>query len=162
MNCEELHEIHLTPMTDALFHQYYRDYENDPDLYMDMAAFALYQYTPDWVENYIQRKREKKQLVFAVMQDGKPVGEVLLKNIDSDKGECTLGICLQNDSVKGRGIGTRAERLILEYATTQLGMKTVYADAILKNTRSQHVLEKVGFTQIGEDDTFKYYRFDCR
>ncbi len=166
---EELHrflfgdtEISLEPMTNALFHEYYRDYENDPDLYMDMTAFEPYRYTPDWVENYIQRKKDKKQLVFAVMEDGKPVGEVLLKSIDYDKGECTLGICLQNDSVKGRGIGTRAEQLILDYATKELGMNTVYADAIQKNTRSQHVLEKVGFVQMGEDSSFKYYRFDCR
>ncbi len=157
-----IQKIDLTPMTNALFHQYYRDYENDSDLYMDMAAFAPYEYTPDWVEKYIQRKKAKKQLVFAVMEQGKPVGEVLLKNIDYDKGECTLGICLQNDSVKGRGIGTRAEQMILSYAAKELGMNTVYADAILKNTRSQHVLEKVGFVQIGEDEAFRYYRFDCR
>ncbi len=155
-------DIHLSPMTDGLFHEYYRDYENDSDLYMDMAAFAPFEYTPEWVENYIRRKKAKKQLVFAVMENDRPVGEVLLKNIDYDKGECTLGICLQNHSVKGRGIGTRAEQLILDYATNQLGMKTVYADAIRKNTRSQHVLEKVGFVQIREDDTFKYYQFRCR
>lgn len=29
----------------------------------------------------------------------------------------------------------------------------------LRNTRSQHVLEKVGFTFINEDSTFKYYRY---
>ena len=34
----------------------------------------------------------------------------------------------------------------------------VNADAALKNTRSQHVLEKVGFQYTHEDDTFKYYR----
>lgn len=87
-----MQEIFLTPMTDELFHQYYKDY--------------------------------------------------------------------QNDSVKGQGIGTIAEQLILDYATDQLGMKTVYADSILKNTRSQRVLEKVGFALIGIDDTFKYYKFE--
>ena len=37
-------------------------------------------------------------------------------------------------------------------------MVAVNADAALKNTRSQHVLEKVGFQYTHEDDTFKYYR----
>ena len=37
-------------------------------------------------------------------------------------------------------------------------MLAVNADAALKNTRSQHVLEKVGFEYVREDDTFKYYR----
>ena len=40
-------------------------------------------------------------------------------------------------------------------------MVAVNADAALKNTRSQHVLEKVGFCYTHEDDTFKYYRCEA-
>ena len=40
----------------------------------------------------------------------------------------------------------------------ELEMVAVKADAVLKNTRSQHVMEKVGFRYIREDETFKYYR----
>jgi len=50
--------------------------------------------------------------------------------------------------------------LALIHAFDDLGMNTVYADAIRKNTRSQHVLKKVGFTQTHQDDTFYYYRCD--
>lgn len=39
-------------------------------------------------------------------------------------------------------------------------MTAVNADAIMKNTRSQHVLEKVGFHLVGEDGAFKYYRIE--
>ena len=42
----------------------------------------------------------------------------------------------------------------------QEGMAAVNADTIRKNTRSQHVLEKVGFRFVGEDETFKYYRIE--
>ena len=69
-----------------------------------------------------------------------------------------MGIHLQNDAVKGKGYGTQAERLILRYAFEELGMVAVNAKAVLMNTRSQHVLEKVGFCYTHEDDTFKYYR----
>ncbi len=152
-------DIYLEPMTNALYHEYCQKFENDPDLYMNMDAFAPYQYDFEQAEQYLRRKKEKKQIVFAIMRKGAPIGEVLLKEIDYGKKVCTLGICLQNDSVKGRGIGTRAEQLILDHAINRLGMKTVYADAILKNTRSQHVLEKVGFRLVRQDDKFKYYRF---
>ena len=67
---------------------------------------------------------------------------------------------LQNDSVKGRGYGTAAERLALKYAFDTLGMDAVNADTVIKNTRSQHVLEKVGFKYMEEKGDFKYYRFD--
>ena len=36
-------------------------------------------------------------------------------------------------------------------------MRVVFADAVHKNTRSQHVLEKVGFEFVGEDVLFKHY-----
>ena len=66
----------------------------------------------------------------------------------------------QNDAVKGKGYGTQAERLAVRYAFEKLGMKVIHADAILKNTRSQHVLEKVGFCFVGQDGAFKYYRME--
>lgn len=37
-------------------------------------------------------------------------------------------------------------------------MKTVYADAIHKNKRSQHVLQKVGFNETAYDEDFIYYQ----
>lgn len=69
-----------------------------------------------------------------------------------------MGIRLRDDSVKEKEYGTQAERLILQYAFEELEMIAVNADAVLKNTRSQHVLEKVGFQYVREDDVFKYYR----
>ena len=82
------------------------------------------------------------------------------KAIDRNKRECTLSIHLQNDSVKGRGYGTQAERLAVRYAFEQLGMQAVNADAVISNTRSQHVLEKVGFQLVREDGAFRYYRVE--
>lgn len=42
----------------------------------------------------------------------------------------------------------------------ELGMTAVNADTVQKNTRSQHILEKVGFRLTGEDEMFKYYRIE--
>ncbi len=55
-----MQEIYLTPMTDELFHQYYKDYQNAPDLFMNMDLFTPYQYSVAWVENYIARQKFKK------------------------------------------------------------------------------------------------------
>lgn len=65
---------------------------------------------------------------------------------------------MQNDAVKGKGYGTQAELKAIQYAFEELGMAAVNADTILKNARSQHVLEKVGFKLTREDENFKYYR----
>ena len=150
-------DIALTPMTRPLCHEYFRGFENDPDIFMDMSRFAPYEYTPEKVERHFERQQSPDRLMFFIMLDGAPVGEVGFKHIDREKKECELTIHLQNDRVKGRGIGTAAERLALDYAFDVLGMETVNADAVLKNKRSQHVMGKVGFTFVREDDTFRYY-----
>lgn len=67
---------------------------------------------------------------------------------------------MQNDTVRGKGYGTQAECLAVKIAFEEVGMVAVNADTIMKNTRSQHVLEKVGFHFIGDDGMFKYYRIE--
>ena len=67
---------------------------------------------------------------------------------------------MQNDAMKGMGYGTQAGRLAVKTVFDELGMAAVNADTIGKNTRSQYVLEKVGFRFVGEDETFKYYRIE--
>ena len=67
---------------------------------------------------------------------------------------------MQNDAMKGKGYGTQAGRLAVKTAFDELGMAAVNADTIRKNTWSQHVLGKVGFRFVREDETFKYYRIE--
>lgn len=145
----------LTPMTRPLCHEFFREFENDPDTFMDMSRFAPYEYTPEKADQYFKQQQTPDRIVFMVLENGKPVGEVKLKHIKAK--QCSMGIHLCNDSAKNRGIGTAAERLALEYAFHVLGMEQVNADAVLKNKRSQHVLEKVGFTFVRADETFRYY-----
>ncbi len=150
-------EITLTPMTRPLCHEYFRGFENDPALFMDMGLFAPYKYVPEQVDRYFEKQQSPDRAMFLILLDGAPVGEVGFKHIDHAKKVCELTIHLQNDGVKNRGIGTATQRLALDYAFDVLGMEAVNADAALKNRRSQHVLEKVGFLFTGEDDTFRHY-----
>ncbi|MBQ2178045.1 MAG: GNAT family N-acetyltransferase, partial [Oscillospiraceae bacterium] len=53
-----------------------------------------------------------------------------------------------------------AERLAIRYAFDELGMERILANCIEKNTRSQHVLEKLGFALLGEEEGFKKYRLE--
>ena len=139
-------------------HEFYKEFQNDPAIYADMSKFSEFVYSPAWADAYFERQQEKGRLLFAVVVDEQMVGEVKLHSIDREKKECALGIHLRNDSVKGKGYGTQAEKLAVQYAFDSLGMEAVNADAILKNTRSQHVLEKAGFHYVREDGNYKYYR----
>ena len=146
--------VSLKPMTRQMCHEFYQNFQNDPAI----GHYYEYVYTPEIADRYFDTNSVADRKLFAIMVGDRIIGECKLKNIDLQKRECSMGIHLQNDAVKGKGYGTQAERLILQYAFEELGMLAVNADAALKNTRSQHVLEKVGFRYTHEDDTFKYYR----
>ena len=101
-------------------------------------------------------QRQLGRIHLAVMLEQEPIGEVILKDIDAEKRCCTLSIHMKNESVKNRGFGTRAEILTLEYAFGVLEMETAFAEAIHKNKRCRHVLEKVGFQKTHSDEQFVY------
>ena len=143
-------QISLQIMTRELCHDLYKGWTNDASIYMDMKLFKPYTYNEDAVNRYFESKQDVSRVVFAIMLDAEVIGELQLKQIDRDRKECTLS----------KGYGTQAEKLAIKYAFEKLGMLAVNADAVLKNTRSQHVLEKVGFRFVKEEGIFRYYRVE--
>lgn len=151
--------VSLKPMTEDMFYSYFKEYENDPDLYFEGQEYTPYEYSEEKVAKYIQRQKDLNRVILAIMCDDEIVGEIIIKNIE--EGKCaTMGLALKNAAYKDHGIGTEAERLAIQYVFNELDIPTLYADAIKTNTRSQHVMEKIGFVLTSEDDNFKYYRID--
>lgn len=151
--------IKLTDLNRAAMHEFFRGFEYDADTFSDMEKFGKYSYDKDEVD----RRYEKCSLAndrkyFYILADGKTVGEIYLKNIDEEKKQAEIAIHLANDDIKNKGVGTEAEKLLISYAFDIMGLDTLFADTLIKNTRSAHVLEKVGFDRRGEDKTFIYYR----
>ena len=151
--------ITLVPMTAEMYRRYAMEYENDPDLYLQGQEYVPYTFSEEKVKRYIQRQIDLKRIQLAILCEDEIVGEIILKNIEPHK--CaTMGITLKNAKYKDHGIGTQAEKLAVHYVFNELDIPTLFADTIQTNTRSQHVLEKIGFTLIREDEDFKYYRID--
>ena len=152
----ETPEIRLVPMTDGMFYGYFKELENDPDLFADKSKFKPYVYSEEDVARYIKRQKDLGRVNLAVMCGGEIAGEVVLKNIEPHT--CaTMGIMLKNASYKNRGIGTRAEKLAIEYVFRELDIPVLYADSLVSNARSRRVLEKAGFEFLREEDGFAYY-----
>ena len=59
-----------------------------------------------------------------------------------------------------KGYGTEAEKLAINYAFDEMVMVAVNADTVLKNIRSQHILDKIGFQFLKEEGAFRYYRLE--
>lgn len=148
--------VYLQPMTADMYHEYFKEYQNDMDLYIDKETYVAYVYDEEKVNQYIQRQIDLNRKCFAIMYGKEMVGELIVKNIEEHK--CaTLGIAMKNEKHKDRGFGTKAEQLAIEYVFNELDIPILYADSIMSNKRSQHVLEKVGFRLIKEEGNFKYY-----
>ena len=151
--------IRLAPMTREMLYRYFREYENDPDLFLDKSQFTPYVFSEERVEQYIRRYTELKRVNLAIMLGDDIIGQIIVKNIEENK--CaTIGLSLKNAWYKDHGFGTQAEKLVIRYIFDEMDIPVVYADAIMPNTRSQHVLEKAGFRFVREDRDFKYYRAD--
>ena len=151
--------IRLEPMTAEKYRAFFSEYENDPDLLLKGQEYVPYTFSEEKVSRYVQRQKELKRIPLAIMRCEEIVGEIVFKNIEEHK-SATMSIVLKNAKYKDQGIGTRAERLAIRYAFDELDIPTIFADTVLTNTRSRHVLEKVGFTLIREDGEFAYYRID--
>ena len=150
-------EITLKPMTAEMYHTFFQAYENDMDLYLDKNDYFEYVYENSKVDAYIQRQIDLNRQPFAIMYGDEMVGELKIYDIVIEK-SATLGITMKNRNYKDKGFGTRAEQLAIEYVFYQLNIPVLNADCILTNTRSQHVLEKVGFQFIYADEQRKHYQ----
>ena len=139
---------------------YYRNFALNEDLFEDRLKYVPFQYSDEINDERVRRYAELGRIFMAVMLGQIPIGEIVPKIIDHDQKTCEMGISMVNDSYKNQGYGTAAEELILKYAFHEIGMKTVFADTLIGNLRSRHVLEKVGFVRTHQDDRFIYYRCD--
>lgn len=149
-------EISLQPMTPEMYHAYFKEYQHDLDLFMDPNSYTVYHYHEEQVDRYIQRQIDLKRKAFAIMYGDEMVGELIIKNIE-DHRCATMGIAMKNTRYKDRGFGTKAEQLAISYVFHELDIPILYADTLHSNTRSQHVLEKVGFRFLRQDEYFRYY-----
>ena len=149
--------IRLVPMTDEMFHDFYQGYENDPCLCRPGQTYEPFRYSAEWVDRYIRRQKNLNRIPLAILCGDEIAGEIILKNI-APHARAGLSITLKNDGYKGRGIGSKALTEAVRYAFSELDLREIFADALMTNMRSRHVLEKTGFLQIREDAEFVYYR----
>ena len=152
--------IRLSEMTIPLMRQFFREFTYDPDTFENPADCIAYFYSEESADAFYKKNQKPDRKHFAILADDGVVGDLYLKRIDLTERSCTLSIHMKNDSAKNKGYGTKAERLALKYTFEELQLESVNAEALIRNTRSRHVLEKVGFKEVRRDAKYSYY--ECR
>ena len=79
---------------------------------------------------------------------GQIIGTLGLRNVDFKYGEGTLGIIIAAHVVD-RGYGTDAVLTLVRFAFERMGLRKVYLDVAVNNTRARRCYDKCGFIVTG-------------
>ena len=74
---------------------------------------------------------------------------VYLRDIDQQHKKCEYGIFIGEDSCRGKGIGSAAAKLAINYAFEKLGMNRVFLRVFADNKQAIRSYEKAGFKYEG-------------
>lgn len=121
-------------------------------------------YTIEDIVRWIEFHNSHPDEVLLVVEDktaGKLIGHVGLYKIDRIAKKTEYGILLADDDSRGKGYGTKATKLMVDYAFHTLGMHKVTAEVLSENVASIAMFKRCGFVVDGclRDDVFKNGRY---
>lgn len=98
--------------------------------------------------------------LFAFVSASPPqvIGSAMLKR-RPEAGRVEIGYGVA-DAARGKGVATAAVRQLMAHAFADAGVREVYAETAVDNTASRRVLEKAGFSHIGQRDSDEDGRVD--
>lgn len=79
----------------------------------------------------------------------RPIGTTALHSIDHRNRAAVFGIHVGESDARGKGFGTEATRLTLDYAFAALGLHSVMLTVAEFNFAGRRAYEKAGFTEFG-------------
>ena len=83
------------------------------------------------------------------LADVRPIGWANIRDFTNPHGTAEFGIAIGNPAERGRGYGTEAVQLLVDYAFTVLGVHNVWLDTPAYNIGAIRAYEKAGFREIG-------------
>ena len=119
----------------------------------ELAGFGARPVTKDAVEAIFEPafKGDPREAHFAVYQlaGRRPIGNAGLRDVDHRRRTAEFGILIGERDFWGKGCGTEATRLVLDYAFTALGLNSVGLDVAEYNSAGKRGYEKAGFREVG-------------
>ncbi|MBO5479007.1 MAG: UDP-4-amino-4,6-dideoxy-N-acetyl-beta-L-altrosamine N-acetyltransferase [Clostridia bacterium] len=102
----------------------------------------------NWFHNKILTK-EVVQFIIIEKPSNTPVGSTYLRDIDRHAKKAEFGIFIGEETARGKGIGTSATKLIIDYGFKKLGLHKIYLRVFSNNIQAIKAYEKAGFEYEG-------------
>ena len=105
----------------------------------------------EWIESVQIEMNKKISFVFAieVTSINRFLGTIAFHNIDWVSRSATVGIAIHSEKDWGKGYGTEAMQLIIEFGWKSLNLRRVELSVHDFNERARHVYEKLGYVEFG-------------
>lgn len=91
---------------------------------------------------------DSSQKVYAILANGKHIGNCGLKNIDLKKNEAELWIYIGKKSEQGKGIGRFATELLIQKVFQEFGIEMIFIHVADFNIRALSMYRSIGFREV--------------
>ena len=109
-------------------------------------------FTKEGHEQWVKTMVETGKVVQFIIEDfdsERPVGSVYFRDIDKEYKKAEYGIFIGEDDAVGKGFGSEAARLAVDYGFKNLGLHKIFLRAFAENQAAIRSYEKAGFKQEG-------------
>ncbi|MDP2655064.1 MAG: GNAT family protein [bacterium] len=123
---------------------------NDPEVWIFLNR--VYPMTEIAEEKWLERLDERKNdIVLTIVLKGKtpaqdrPIGTIGIHGIECESRTATTGAVIGEKDCWGKGYGTEAKMILLDYAFNTLNLRKIYSRVLAINPRSRAYSEKCGY-----------------
>ncbi len=104
----------------------------------------------NWIHTMVETGKVE-QLIICLkdnsVEDGVPVGSVYIRDIDRTHNKAEYGIFIGEEAARGRGIGSQAAVLMIQYCFETLKLHRLFLRVFADNTQAIRSYEKAGFVK---------------
>ena len=128
-----------------LFQKWMNDYEVTQ--YLRQIFPVSMEDQKDWLQRNLKQSNDKVTLALVDRKTKKLIGSMGLHSIDYIAGTAITGSVIGDKKYWGKGYGTEAKMMLLEFAFNELNLRKIYSYVIAYNERSLAYAKTCGYVE---------------
>jgi UDP-4-amino-4,6-dideoxy-N-acetyl-beta-L-altrosamine N-acetyltransferase len=103
----------------------------------------------EWYENIMKSKDDGTVYFTITKGNDEPIGFLTLNKINQIHRNCYLGIVIGEPEAQGKGFGSEATKIAMEYAFNTLNLNKITLEVVEHNESALKLYRKLGFVEEG-------------